>query len=315
METQHVTTDFGKYLSTIWIYLGMKILAVLRPHQWLKNLLLLVPLFTSQTVLDYQILKTAVLGFLGFSLICSANYICNDLMDFEVDKRYQFKLGKPITSGKLSRGTARIEAAFLFIVGMSICLYLSSSFAWITLAYLTLGLVYSRFLKKIQQVNIIILVLFYEIRIFAGGALLSISISFWLIIFSYTIFSSLALLKKYSKKQIEKQENGIFEVSRQFDKDETFFSLFGIGFAALSLLTFSLYLNSDQVSRLYQHPELLWILIPFLQFLLFRMWRAAIDGKMHYDPILFILKDLASAACLTIILITILIIGRLNNNV
>jgi hypothetical protein len=45
------------------------------------------------------------------------------------------------------------------------------------------------------------------------------------------------------------------------------------------------------------------------------MWRAAIDGKMHYDPILFILKDLASAACLTIILITILIIGRLNNNV
>lgn len=232
-------------------------------------------------------------------------------MDFEVDKRYQFKLGKPITSGKLAIGTARIEAAIIFIVGISICFYLSRSFAWITLAYLILGLLYSRFLKKIQQVNIIILVLFYEIRIFAGGALLSISISFWLIIFSYTIFSSFALLKKYSKKQIEKQENGIFDVSRQFDKDETFFSLFGIGFAALSLLTFSLYLNSDQVSQLYQHPELLWILIPLLQFLLFRMWRTAIDGKMHYDPILFILKDLASAACLTIILMTILIIGKL----
>jgi hypothetical protein len=88
--------------------------------------------------------------------------------------------------------------------------------------------------------------------------------------------------------------------------------MFGICFAALSLLTFSLYINSDQVSGLYQSPKLLWILVPLLQFLLFRVWRAAIDGKMHYDPIIFILKDLASAACLMILSITILIIGRLN---
>ena len=290
----------------------MKVITVLRPHQWLKNVLLFVPLFTSQIVLNFETLRFAVLGFLGFSLICSANYICNDLMDFEIDKRYQFKLGKPIASGNLSKRTAGMEAAFIFVVGISICFYSSRVFALIAFAYLILGLMYSRFLKQIQQLNIVILVLFYEIRIFAGGALLGISISFWLIIFSYTIFSSLAFLKKYSKKQIEKQENGLLEVSRQFDKDETFFSLFGICFAALSLLTFSLYINSDEVSTLYQYPKLLWILVPFLQFLLFRIWRAAIDGKMHYDPIIFILKDFASAACLTIVLITILIIGGLN---
>ena len=166
----------------------MELITVLRPHQWLKNLLLLVPLFTSQTVLNFEMLRSAVLGFLGFSLICSANYICNDLMDFELDKRYQFKLGKPIASEKLSKRTAGIEAAFIFVVGISICFYSSRVFALITFAYLILGLMYSRFLKQIQQLNIVILVLFYEIRIFAGGALLGISISFWLIIFSYTNF-------------------------------------------------------------------------------------------------------------------------------
>jgi 4-hydroxybenzoate polyprenyltransferase len=256
-------------------------------------------------------IRSASLGFLGFSLVCSANYICNDLMDLEVDKRHQYKMKKPIASGQLSTRIAGVEAAFLFAVGISICFYASRTFAAITVAYLILGLTYSRALKRIEHLNIVTLVLFYEIRIVAGGILFDIPISFWLMIFSYTIFSSLAFLKKYSKTQIEKQENGLMELTKVADKDETFFSLFGIGFATISLLTFSLYLNSDQVSLLYQQPKILWVLVPLLQFLLFRIWKAAMDGKMHYDPIIFILKDLQSATCMTMMVVTVFIVGRI----
>ena len=94
--------------------------------------------------------------------------------------------------------------------------------------------------------------------------------------------------------------------------DGTFSIFFGIGFATLSLMTFSLYLNSDQVTLLYNQPKLLWVLVPLLQFLLFRIWSAAMDGKMHYDPILFILKDWPSAACLTMMVMTVLTVGRIS---
>jgi 4-hydroxybenzoate polyprenyltransferase len=290
----------------------MAILTIMRPHQWLKNLLLLVPLFTSQQVLEFQLLNSAFLGFIGFSLVCSSNYICNDLIDLEVDRQLEYKAGRPLASGRLSTRIAGIEAAFLFVAGIFLCFYISGLFAVLTLAYMTLGLTYSRFLKKFQHLNIIILVLFYEIRIIAGGALLSVPISFWLIIFSYTVFSSLAFLKKYSKKQIEKRKHSPLGEPKQTDQEESFLHLFGIGFASVSLLTFSLYLNSEQVSLLYQNPKLLWILVPLLQFLFFRIWRAAMDGEMHYDPILFILKDLQCAACLTFMVVMVLAVSRLH---
>ena len=126
------------------------------------------------------------------------------------------------------------------------------------------------------------------------------------------MFSSLAFLKQYSKKQIDKRAHTPLGEPKQTDQEESFFRMFGIGFATLSLLTFSLYLNSDKVSLLYQNPKFLWILVPLLQFLLFRIWRAAMDGEMHYDPIVFILKDLQSTACLTFMLVTVLTVSRIN---
>lgn len=290
----------------------MAFVTILRPHQWLKNLLILVPLFTSRQALDFQVARSALLGFIGFSLVCSANYIFNDLFDLENDRHLEYKSEKPIAAGKVSTRFAGIEGAFFFVSGIVLCLFASLIFALIILAYMALGLTYSQFLKKLQHVNIIILVLFYIIRIVAGGALFSIKLSFWLMIFSYTIFSSLAFLKKYSKKQIERRMQGTLESIAQVDQEEKFYRLFGVGFATLSLLTFSLYLNSDQVSILYPKPEFLWILVPLIQFLLFRIWGEAMHGKMHYDPIVFILKDLQSVACLIFMLVTVMTVSTIH---
>ncbi len=290
----------------------MPALEVLRPHQWLKNLLLFVPLVTSQTVPGMDSLKMGFLGFFGFSLVCSANYILNDLIDFSKDKNISYKSKKPIASGLISRKFALLEAIFVFTVGITCCVFVSIPYGQITLVYSALGFLYSIYFKKIHLVDVVLLILFYEIRILAGGVLFNIFISFWLVLFAFTMFASLAFLKKYSKTQIEKSElpNGYSSIDSTIDS--VFFSNFGVSTAVLSLLTFALYLNSEQVKLVYSQPRLLWFLVPLILFLLLRIWNAAFRGRMHYDPIIFILKDPGSLICLTLMLFSVVAIGQLD---
>ena len=290
----------------------MEILVALRPHQWLKNSLLFVPLFTSQTNLDMAFLKLAMLGFVGFSMVCSGNYIANDLIDFESDQGVVYKSQKPIASGKIRKEPAIFLATLLLVLGLVLCWYASSNFLLLTIIYLCLGLLYSKFLKRIPQLDIVILVLFYEIRIFAGGALFDLTISFWLIIFSFTVFSSLAFVKKCSKAAI--QYSQYLEDSPDYLKrsESNYLSQFGISYAVLSLLTFALYLNSEEIRIIYTEPRLLWFLIPLLQFLLLRTWSATLSGRMHYDPIVFILRDRITCICLCLMLFVVGVIEKVN---
>jgi 4-hydroxybenzoate polyprenyltransferase len=239
----------------------MAIFQVLRTHQWLKNLLLFVPLVTSRTNFDLSLLKLMFTGLLGFSFFCSANYIVNDLIDFQSDQNITYKSQKPIASGKLRKTSAIFLAIILAVLGFTLCLYSSVLFLQISLLYLCLGLVYSKYLKRVPQMDLVTLVLFYEIRIFAGGALFNIPISFWLILFSFTIFSSLAFVKKSSKSMIESKLESKNSKSQSDHAEIDYLVQFGISFAVLSILTFALYLNSEEIKFLYAQPKILWFLI------------------------------------------------------
>jgi len=290
----------------------MVILKVLRPHQWLKNLLLFVPLVTSRANFDLSLLKLMFTGLLGFSLFCSANYIVNDLIDFQSDQNFTYKSKKPIASGDLRKTQAISLAIILAALGFTLCLYSSLLFLQISLLYLCLGLVYSKYLKNIPQIDVVTLVIFYEIRIFAGGVLFNIPISFWLILFSFTIFSSLAFVKKSSKSLIESKFESENSKSQSDHTEIDYLVQFGISFAVLSIVTFALYLNSEEIKFLYAQPKILWFLIPLFQFLLLRIWKETISGRMHYDPILFILRDYLSFVCLCIMLFAISLVGKAN---
>jgi len=288
------------------------ILKILRPHQWLKNSLLFVPLFTSQTNLDFHLMNLAFTGFLGFSMVCSANYIVNDLMDFKSDQNVSYKSQKPIASEKIGKKSALYLSAILAILGFLLCWYCCLNFFLLTFIYLCLGLFYSKYLKRVPQLNIVSLVLFYEIRIFAGGQLFDLTISFWLIIFSFTFFSSLAFVKKFSKAAIESNLESGNLLSSPYRSESNYLGQFGISFAVLSILTFALYLNSEEVRYIYAQPKILWVLIPLLQFLLLRIWNETLSGRMHYDPIVFILRDRVCCICLCLMLFAVGTIGKVN---
>lgn len=290
----------------------MSFILILRPHQWLKNLLLFVPLITSQANIDIGVLLLMLTGFIGFSLICSANYIFNDVIDIQNDQTNLYKSKKPIASGEISKNTSIFFALTLCLIGFLISAFTSIHFLQICTAYLCLGVLYSKYLKQIPLLDSIVLVLFYLIRIFAGGALFRIPISFWLILFSFTVFSTLAFVKKSSKLLSKLNSEPESSNSIAALNEINFFLYFGIGFAVVSVLTFANYINSEDIKLLYSQPKILWLLVPIFQFLLLRIWKVTISGKMHYDPVVFILKDFPSLTCLGAMLITVVAVGRLN---
>lgn len=290
----------------------MRFLSVLRPHQWMKNFLLFVPLLTSQSELDQTQVWLAFFGFLGFSLVCSANYILNDLIDVDRDKQVPYKSKRPIAAGQIKISVVKVYALIVLCVGLLICLNCSRYLALLASIYVFLGIIYSWKLKNIPQVNLVILVLFYEIRIFAGATLFNLVVSFWLIIFSFTIFSSLASLKKYTKVALLSGSEADQDFCENSRRELVYFGSFGISFAVLSMLTFALYLNSEEVTLVYKNPKILWILVPLIQYLLLRMWNRAMHGKMHYDPIVFILKDKSSFVCLGVMVMVTVMVGRLS---
>jgi 4-hydroxybenzoate polyprenyltransferase len=293
-------------------HFNMDYLRVLRPHQWLKNLILFVPLLTSNVSLDGEIIQNAFFGFFGFSLVCSANYVLNDVLDSERDKKVNYKAIQPIASGRIAKKTAYQGMCFLFLFGFTLTTICSVKFTVMSFLYAVLGFAYSKYLKNVEVVNIVTLIMFYEIRVFQGGILFDISISFWLILFSFSIFSALAFIKKYASLNSKLSSLEIKEDPEKNKEYQLYLGQFGIAFAVLSVSTFALYLNSAEVELIYKNPQYLWILVPLIQFLLLRLWNETINGRMHYDPVLFLLKDKLSLSCLTIMLSSTVILGKLN---
>jgi 4-hydroxybenzoate polyprenyltransferase len=260
----------------------------MRPHQWLKNILMLVPLVASTKTLTADLLFIAFVGFFGFSLVCSGNYILNDIRDVDVDKSSSYKRELAIASGDISKNKALFFSACLLFSGLLFCSVVSLVFFLYALFYLCLALTYTLKFKSQPSLRIVILVAFYEFRILLGGVLFGIEISFWLLLFSFTVFSSLACLKSFAKDS--ESAAGASVVARK--SELSLLSQIGISSGIASLLSFSLYLNSSDVALVYSSPKILWIMVPMLQFLVIHLWRVTFEGRMHYDPIIFILRDM-----------------------
>lgn len=162
-----------------------------RVKQWTKNLLLFAGILFSQKILDPDLLLLAVLGFVSFCMLSSAEYLVNDLLDLEKDRAHPIKSLRPLPSGRLSVHTAIFAALLLFGGGLTLAFWLRTSFGTIALIYATLMLLYSFFLKHIVILDVIILASGFVIRAMAGAVVVDVVISSWLLI--CTIFLALFL--------------------------------------------------------------------------------------------------------------------------
>lgn len=268
-------------------------LRALRIHQWLKNLLIFVPLLTAHKITDFQYLFHSLLAFLSFSLCASGVYLLNDLLDLQDDRHHNSKRNRPLASGDMPLAHGLTIIPFLILAAFGIALLLPYSFLIVLSSYYALTVTYSLWLKCIALLDVLVLASLYTIRIIAGLLAASIEYSFWLLAFSVFLFLSLAIVKRYT--ELAGLKNGLRPKGRDYQvQDRELLAALGGASGYLSVLILALYINSPEVLKLYSNPKLLWLLCPIMLYWISRVWFIAHRGNMHDDPIIFAIRDKVS---------------------
>lgn len=269
-----------------------QLLKAIRPHQWLKNLLMIVPFLTAH-LFNLADFATLLLAMFSFSLCASSVYLLNDMLDLESDRHHPRKRKRPFASGELSLVVGMLATPTLLLVAFSIAvLMLPQEFVQILAGYYALTLLYSSWLKRKEMLDALLLASLYTMRIVAGAAALSVEVSSWLLALSMFLFFSLALVKRYTelRTQLLRGESVAHGRGYQIGDLETIAQL-GISSGNLTVLVMALYLNSDTVKQLYSQPQLLWLMCPLLLYLIGRIWLLTRRGRLHDDPVVFVATD------------------------
>ncbi len=268
----------------------------LRVYQWVKNLLLVVPIALAHQLQDTQALISVLFGFLAFSCTASTVYIINDIADVEHDRLHPRKRHRPLAAGHITVPAAIALAAVLLTGAILITvLVMPPAFAGWLAFYAVVTTAYSFVLKRMVLVDVIALAGLYSLRIAAGGAAAEVPVSTWLLGFSLFLFMSLAFLKRYTELLDTIEREGRTVSGRGYHVgDADFVLVAGAALGYVAILVFTRYLDAEQVRNLYTHPEYLWLIAPCLVYWVSHLWLRAHRGEMHDDPIVFAARDAAS---------------------
>lgn len=264
----------------------------LRLHQWLKNLLVFVPLLTAHRFLDPEAVSQSLLAFAGFSLCASGVYVLNDLFDLSADRQHQRKRHRPFAAGRLPLLHGLLVAPLLTLGGLLVALACSPVFAGVLLIYYAATLAYSLRLKRVVMLDVVLLAGLYTVRIIGGTVAIDAELSFWLLAFSMFIFLSLALLKRYTELHAMLARGRTTASGRGYGVDDLpLLQSLGAAAGYIAVMVMALYINSPESIELYRNPKLLWFVCPVLLYWVSRAWVIAHRGDMHDDPIVFAATD------------------------
>ena len=274
----------------------------LRPHQWLKNVLVFLPVLAAHQ-LDAQALLPALLAFVAFSLVASSVYVLNDLLDLAADRAHPRKKDRPFASGSIPIAHGTWMAAGLLFMGAVLAAVLGGDFLLVMLGYYLLTTAYSLYLKRRIVIDICVLAGLYTTRIVAGGVATGIPLSVWLLAFSVFFFLSLAAVKRQAEL-IDSAERGNLDANgRGYRVDDLpIITMVAIGAGYVSVLVMTLYVNAPAVMDLYGRPEALWGVCAVLLYWITRTVLITHRGQMHDDPVVYAARDRISRICFLIIL-------------
>lgn len=276
----------------------------LRVHQWLKNLLIFVPLLASHRYAELPLVLDALVAFVCFSLCASSVYILNDLLDLRDDRLHPRKRSRPFASGRLSILSGLAVFPALLAVALVLALWLLPvAFTAGLSTYYALTLAYSWSLKRRAVVDVIALAALYTLRIVVGAVTLGIPLSFWLLAFSMFMFLSMALVKRYAELFQVRAQGSIQKANGRgyFADDLQIIASLGAASGYMAIMVLALYINDPGTARQYRHQELIWLACPLLLTWITRVWMLAHRGKMNEDPVIFAVKDRISLSIVALI--------------
>lgn len=269
----------------------------MRPHQWVKNVLLWVPLMLGHAYDDPSKVFAALIAFAAFSLSASSVYLFNDMLDVEADRVHPKKKFRPFASGSLPLMYGPPMVAALITIAITLSLvFLPLTYLGVLLLYLAVNSAYSTSLKSKMLIDVMILASLYTLRIFAGGVATQLRVSEWLLAFSIFFFTSLAFAKRYVELARVAAE-GKTEAKGRGYRVEDLELIISVGPSAgyLAVLVFALYINNG-LPGFYVNKSLLWLTCPLLLYWISRLWFLAKRGELDHDPVVWAVTDKASLA-------------------
>lgn len=268
-----------------------------RLHQWLKNLLVFVPLIAAHQLGDYYMGLQTALAFLAFGLCASSVYVVNDLLDLQADRQHPRKRKRPFAAGDLSIPQGAAFACVSFILAFILAARISAEFATALAIYWTITTAYSLRLKQIEVLDVTTLAALYTLRVIGGALAIDVEISFWLLGFSMFLFFSLAVLKRLVELRAFLTSGRESLPGRGYTvADLPLLQALGTASGLLAVLVLALYINSPESIAQYRHPGFLWLFCPLLMFWISRIWLLANRGDVHDDPLVYAATDKTSLA-------------------
>ncbi|UCH26406.1 MAG: UbiA family prenyltransferase [Trueperaceae bacterium] len=267
-------------------------LKAMRVHQWLKNLLVLVPLLTAHAWFDVASVFEALAAFFAFCFCASSAYLVNDLLDLAADRRHPRKRERPLAAGDVSLVRSFALALVLFAAGLALAAALDLTFLLLVSVYLCLTTLYSFYLKKIVLLDVLVLAGLYTLRVAAGAAAIGVLVSFWLLAFCLFLFSSLALLKRCSELDSAVTRGTTVLQGRGYQVgDAAILRTMGLTSGLMVVLVLALFIDTPEVAVNYARPQLLWLICPLMLYWVGYLWLKNERHEMVDDPLIFSLSD------------------------
>lgn len=169
---------------------------LIRPHHYIKNLLVFAPLFFGLEFFNSQLFLRTALAFLYFSFAASGVYILNDYFDIEGDSLHPLKKNRPLASGKIFKKLAIFLSVLLSALGLLGGALLSINIFYILLAYVFLNLCYSFKLKHFAIIDVLIVSMGYIMRLLVGAESAKVSLSSWIIIITFFVAMFISFAKR-----------------------------------------------------------------------------------------------------------------------
>ncbi|HBT97377.1 MAG TPA: UbiA family prenyltransferase [Desulfobulbaceae bacterium] len=267
----------------------------LRTQQWVKNLLVFVPMILAHAFTVGAFFRSFV-AFIGFCCCASAIYIVNDLSDLDSDRRHPNKQRRPFASGAIPLRQAPPLFAICTGLALLTCFFLPGYYTLLLAGYFLFTVAYTVRLKKMLFIDVVVLASLYVIRLLGGAAAVGIGTSNWLLAFGIFIFTGLALLKRTGDLIQHKAEGGLPGRAYRFT-DKAMLETMAVCSGFSAIVVAALYIDSLQAEHLYRHPMALWLTCPLLLYWYGRLLLVTNRGEMGDDPVYFTIHDRASRWC------------------
>ncbi len=283
----------------------IRYLQLLRPHQWIKNVFVLIPAFFAGKIAlvatDYR-LAVAVISFCS---VASAVYILNDIFDVEKDRLHELKKDRPLATGSIAIHAAVLLMILLAAVAVSTSLLVSLSFFYVIAGYFALNVVYSLILKHVSLVDISLIAVGFVLRVLAGGIAAQVPVSKWLILMTFLLACCLALGKRRDDLLLDVDKHDLRPSLKGYTLQ--FVDTCLIVLAVTTIVCYIMYTVSEEVVHRLNSDHIyltsIFVILGILRFL-----QIAIVEQKSGSPTLILLKDTMIQAMIGLWFVSFLVI-------